>query len=403
MSSINKLPQRIPSRYYLHPKQTFTPEGIKANIYILIDAGKITELTEAPAEDITIFELRECRLLPGLIDLHIHGREGCDIMDAKRSSIETISTSLARHGVIGFLGTTVTSTWDITLAAFTAIGEAYHNQPAGALVLGAYNEGLFFTEDHKGAHDEKYFLPLGRENIDAIIDVTQGALKVVALAPELPDSEDIIRYLNSKKIKPMLGHTNADYQQTCDAIHAGACGGVHVFNGMKGIHHREPGCAGAVLLAKEAYVEVIADGVHLHPAILDLIYRLKGPKKMSLISDCIVAGGLSDGTYQLGMLDVDVKNGVARTKTGSLAGSTLTLEVAIKNIIELANIPPLEAVHMASLIPAQFLGLDDSLGSIILGKRACLTLVDDNYQVMATIIDGKVVFCDEQVHRAFNS
>jgi len=402
MLSINKLPQKIPPRYYLHPKQTFTPEGIKADIYILIDAGKMTELTDTATENVAIFELGQCRLLPGLIDLHIHGREGCDIMDAKRSSIETISASLASHGVIGFLGTTVTSTWDITLAAFTAIGEAYRNQPAGALVLGAYNEGLFFTKDHKGAHDEKYFLPLDRKNIDAIIDATQGALKVVALAPELPGSEDIIHYLTSKNIKAMLGHTNANYQQTCDALHAGACGGVHVFNGMKGIHHRDPGCAGAVLLDKEAYVEVIADGVHLHPAILDLIYRLKGHEKMSLISDCIVAGGLSDGTYQLGMLDVDVKNGVARTKSGSLAGSTLTLEVAIKNLIELANIAPLEAVHMASLVPAQFLGLDDSLGSISVGKRACLTLVDDNYQVMATIIDGKIVFCDEQLQPVFN-
>jgi N-acetylglucosamine-6-phosphate deacetylase len=298
---------------------------------------------------------------------------------------------------VGFLATTVTSTWDNTLAAFENIGNCYQHQPSGAQVLGAYNEGLFFTEDHKGAHDEKYFLPLDRENIDAIIDATQGALKVVALAPELPGSEAIIRYLTSKNIKAMLGHTNANYQQTCDALHAGACGGVHVFNGMKGIHHRDPGCAGAVLLNNDAYVEVIADGVHLHPGILEMIYRMKGPKKMGLISDCIVAGGMSDGTYRLGMLDVEVSEGVARTKSGSLAGSTLTLERAIANLVNLADIPKLEAVHMASLIPAEFLGVSDSLGSIAINKRACLAIVDDDFTVQATIIDGELVFKSEDL------
>ena len=313
-------------------------------------------------------------------------------MDASREAIETISTSLAKHGVVGFLGTTVTSTWDNTLAAFAAVGEAYANQPKGAQVLGAYNEGLFFTEDHKGAHDEKYFLPLTLGNIDAIMDASKGSLKVMALAPELPNSDEVIRYLVSKGVKPMLGHTNANYQQTCDALHAGACGGVHVFNGMKGIHHRDPGTAGAVLLDKKAYVEVIADGIHLHPAILEMIYRLKGSDKMGLISDCIVAGGLNDGTYKLGMLDVHVNEGVARTDSGSLAGSTLTLERAILNLINLANIPPLEAVHMASLIPARFLGVDGSLGSIAVGKRACFAIVDDKFQVQATIIDGYIVY-----------
>ncbi|WP_371185623.1 hypothetical protein [Thalassotalea maritima] len=141
----------------------------------------------------------------------------------------------------------------------------------------------------------------------------------------------------------MIGHANADCLQTCDALNAGACGGLHVFNGMRGIHHRDPGCAGAVLLDRNAYVEVIADGVHLHQGFLDLIYRLKGSEKMGLISDCIVAGGLDDGQYKLGMLDVNVSNGIARTLSGSLAGSTLTLEKAVNNMTTLAGIPKLDA------------------------------------------------------------
>lgn len=297
---------QLPEQYYIQAKQVFSQDAILDEHYVLIENGFISSIEKTPKKTLPIVSFDNANLLPGFLDLHIHGREGCDIMDATRDSIETISSSLAKHGVVGFLGTTVTSTWQNTLAAFTAIGEAYQNQPKGAQVLGAYNEGLFFTEDHKGAHDEQYFLPLSKENIDAIIDASQGALKVVALAPELPGSEDIIKYLTAKGIKAMLGHTNANYQQTCDALHSGACGGVHVFNGMKGIHHRDPGCAGAVLLEKDAYVEVIADGVHLHPAILQLIYRMKGANKMGLISDCIVAGGMKDGTYKLGMLDVKV-------------------------------------------------------------------------------------------------
>jgi len=389
--------------YYLHAEQVFFENGIEDNKYILIENGLVAAISDQAELDVPIVELGDLRVLPGFLDLHIHGREGYDIMDGKRESIENISSSLAQHGVVGFLGTTVTSTWDVTLAAFAAVGEAYENQPVGAEVLGAYNEGLFFTEDHKGAHDEKYFLPLTLKNIDAIIDASKGSVKVMALAPELPNSDEVIRYLVSKGIKPMLGHTNADYQQTCDALHAGACGGVHVFNGMKGIHHRDPGTAGAVLLDKEAYVEVIADGIHLHPAILDMIYRLKGSNKMGLISDCIVAGGLNDGTYRLGMLDVNVVDGVARTESGSLAGSTLTLEKAIVNLINLANIPPLEAVHMASLIPAEFLGVEQSLGSIAVGKRACLAIVDKDYNVQGTLIDGALVYGNNSLTECFNS
>lgn len=390
------------SKYYLHASKIYTETEIKTDAYLLIYKGIIADIVQYPNKNIPIIKLPDLNILPGFLDLHIHGREGADIMDATPEAIEVISTSLAKHGVVGFLATTVTSTWENTLAAFANIGNSYQHQPSGAQVLGAYNEGLFFTEDHKGAHDEQYFLPLTKKIIDEIISVSNSALKVVALAPELENSQEIIHYLADNGIKPMLGHTNANYQQTCDALHAGACGGVHVFNGMKGIHHRDPGCAGAVLLDKEAYVEVIADGIHLHAGILDLIYRLKGPKKMGLISDCIVAGGMKDGTYKLGMLNVNVRDGVARTQSGSLAGSTLTLEKAVSNLINLTDISKLEAVHMASLRPAEFLGVDDSLGSIAKGKRACLTFADHELNVKATIIDGKVVFYEEELSATFD-
>jgi len=378
--------------YYLKAKRIFTENGILDNQAVLVEHGIISEVTSAPKSGIELIDLGEVNLIPGMIDMHIHGREGCDIMDAKMSSINTISNSLVKHGVIGFLGTTVTADWQQTLAAFSVLGEAAKQVLPGAQVLGAYNEGLFFTETHKGAHNSDFFLRLTKERIDAIYAATQGTLKVMALAPEFTDSLNVISYLESLNVKVMLGHTNATYQQAVDALEAGACGGVHIFNGMSGIHHRDPGCAGAVLMDDNAIAEVICDGIHLHPTIMQLVYKLKGAEKIALISDCINAGGFSDGKYRLGELDVYVKDGVARTEQGSLAGSTLTLEVSVKNLVEMAKVPLLEAVHMASLVPAKFLGLGDSLGSIAIGKRACFAVINDDFEVKSTYIDGELVY-----------
>ena len=384
--------------YYLKAKHVFTEAGIKANHYVLVNNGVIKEISNTATLDIEVVDLGDNQLLPGFIDMHIHGREGCDVMDGKLSSLNTISKSLAQHGVVGYLATTVTAKWQDSLKAFSIIGEAANASLDGAQVLGAYNEGLFFTDEHKGAHNENFFLQLNKERIDAIYKASQGTLKVVAMAPEFEDSKEMIAYLDSLGVRVMLGHTNANYQQTVDALNAGACGGVHIFNGMSGIHHRDPGCAGAVLMNDNALAEVIADGVHLHPTIMQMIYKLKGPKKIALISDCINAGGFSDGTYRLGELDVYVKGGVARTASGSLAGSTLTLEKAVKNLTELAQVPLLEAVHMASLVPATFLGLGDKLGSIAVNKQASFAILNEDKQVQATIIDGKVVFEQENFH-----
>lgn len=378
--------------YYLKAARTYLEDRIKKNAFVLIKDGIIAAIHDQPQDDIRVLDLGNYKLLPGLIDLHIHGRNGCDVMDAELSSLEVISSALSQYGIVGFLATTVTSTWEKSLAAFSVIGEAAGKKMPGAQVLGAYNEGLFFSYAHKGAHNDEFFLTLTKERIDAIYQASKGTLKVLAMAPEEAGAADLIPYLTSLGVRVMLGHTNANWEQTCCALKAGASGGVHVFNGMSGIHHRDPGCAGAVLMNDDAYAEVIADGVHLHPAILKMVYRLKGAKQITLISDCINAGGLSDGSYRLGELDVKVEQGVARTLSGSLAGSTLTLNRAIENFVTLAGISEVDAVNMASLVPAKFLGLSDSLGSIAANKRACFAITDDSGDVQATILDGELVF-----------
>lgn len=366
---------------------------------LLIENSRVQEIYQH-SDDIEPFDLGDVILMPGLIDLHIHGREGYDVMDAKLSSLANISSSLAKHGVTGFLATTVTSSWRETIAAMDTLGRAAKQVMPGAQVLGGYSEGIFFTNEHKGAHNEKYFLPLTKARIDELYAASHQKLKVVALAPEVDTSGEMIAYIRSLGLKVNLGHTNATYQQTLDAIDAGACAGVHIFNGMRGIHHREPGCTGAFLLSDEANVEVIADGVHLHPAVLKLITKLKPKENITLISDCISAGGMPDGRYPLGKLEVEVTDGIARTDSGSLGGSTLALDQAVFNMHKLGEVELFDAVQMASLSPARYLGLDNHIGSISPGKQADLAIVGSNGEVFATLFQGRLIYCSEHYEQA---
>lgn len=378
--------------FYVKAEAIYCQETVLKNHLMLIDNGRISDFTENPQAGVPIHDYGDAAIIPGLIDLHIHGREGCDVIDCKMSSIETISCSLAEHGVTGFLATTVTTDWQQTLNAMSVIGQAYTQQPSGAQLLGGYSEGLFFSEVHKGAHNQDYFLELSQSHLEAMINAATGSLKVVALAPEKPGANALIEYLTAQGIRVMLGHCDANYEQTQSALEHGACGGVHVFNGMRGIHHRDPGCAGAVLMNDDALVEVIADGVHLHPTILKLIYKLKGPQKIALISDCINAGGLNDGEYKLGKMDVVVQQGVARTASGSLAGSTLTLEQAVKNMHQLGSVELREAINMASIVPAQFLNIASQVGSLAEGKHANFAILNSDFSIQATYVKGQRCF-----------
>lgn len=377
--------------FYIRAKLIIGESANYKDHALLVENGKIKEITQKLSKNINIIDCPDATLIPGLIDLHIHGRDGCDVMDGEISSLEKISASLAKHGVTGFLATTVTSTWEKTLKALNVIGEAAQKKFNGAVVLGGYSEGLFFTKDHKGAHDDQFFLELTIERVDAMIKAAKGTLRVIALAPEINNAVNMTKHITEGKIQVKVGHTNATYQETVDVLNAGASGGVHVFNGMRGIHHREPGCTGAVL-TKECNVEVIADGVHLHPAILELIYKMKPVDDITLISDCINAGGMPDGNYRLGELDVKVDKGIARTNEGSLAGSTLTLEKAVNNMSRLAGIEFRDAVHMASLSPAKLLNLENTKGSIKEGKDADFCILKESGDVFMTVIDGEIVY-----------
>lgn len=381
------------SPYALTAAQVFTPQGIVTNAYVYIRDGHIDSVSTKLKPEYTVVDLGEHKLLPGLIDMHIHGRSGADVMDGTPEALTTIAVDLAKTGVVGFLGTTVTAPWPRILAAVSNIRQTINCGIAGgAELLGTYVEGPFFTPTHKGAHPEHLFLPPTPERLAELLEVAGDSLKVVALAPETAGAVEATRQLVANGVQVAMGHTDATWEQVEACIGAGATIGVHLHNGMRGLHHREPGCVGAMLANDRVSTEIIADGVHVHPAVLRLSWRCKGTDQSLLISDCMRAGGLANGCYQLGELPVTVVNAVARTECGSLAGSTLSLNQAIRNMIELAGIPELDAVKMASEVPARVLGLDQRLGAIAPGMSASLTAVDKDFNVLLTLINGQPAF-----------
>ncbi|KGY14332.1 N-acetylglucosamine-6-phosphate deacetylase [Vibrio tubiashii] len=336
-------------------------------------------------------DLGAVNLLPGLIDSHVHGAKGCDVMDASHDSLDTMSRYFASLGVTAFVATTVTAPVAKIRAALQQVAKSKRQGVAGAEILGAYLEGPYFTEKNRGAHPTNWFRSLSVEELDSWISYSDNQLISVALAPEKAGALDAIRYLDQQGIRVMLGHTDASYDQVQHAMDAGASGIVHCYNGMRGLHHRDPGVVGAGLVNSKSYVEMIADGHHVHPAAIDVAHRCCG-NRMTLITDAMSATGMPDGDYMLGEYTVCMKQGVVTTDTGGLAGSTLTLSRAVQNIQQWLNVPLEQAWLMASLTPAQSLGLHNQLGSLEVGKRASMVAIQSDFSIVKTWVNGCLVF-----------
>nr|WP_318504772.1 N-acetylglucosamine-6-phosphate deacetylase [Photobacterium leiognathi] len=376
-------------RFALHPQRIFTPTGIAYNQYVIVNDGKIEAITETKPLDCDVTELEGQTLVPGFIDIHIHGRAGADVMDATPQALQTIADALPKTGVVAWVGTTVTAPWQDIINALQQVRE-FCQQPkqVGAKLLGSFLEGPYFTEAYRGSHPTQYLQAPSIAALAELKEVAGDSLIRVALAPEYQGSDEAIQWLTVQGIKTSIAHTSANFEQVTTAHQHGADCGVHLFNGMSGLHHREPGCAGAVLF-HDMLAELIADGIHVHPVMMQLAYRMKGYQQLALITDCMRAGGLSDGKYQLGAQIITVTNGEARTDDGSLAGSTCSLDQALRNMIMLAGVPEWEAVQMATSVPAKYVGIDDKLGFIKPGYNASFALLDPQFQIQATLIDGQ--------------
>lgn len=342
--------------------------------------------------DRNIVDLGEIILLPGLIDSHVHGAMGHDVMDATHHALDSMSRFFAQNGVTGFLATTVTAPPSKIEAALKQIGLSTQSGVSGAELLGGYLEGPYFTEKNRGAHPTEWFRDLTIGELKSWQTLSGNSLRKVALAPEKANSLDMIKHLKSCDIKVMLGHTDADFDTVNRALEAGADGIVHCYNGMRGLHHRDPGVVGAGLCHSNSYVEMIADGHHVHPTAIDVAYRCCG-ERLTLITDAMQAAGMPDGQYQLGEYQVNVVEGVVRTDAGGLAGSTLILKNAVFNLSNWLNMPLENAWLRASLTPAKSLGIEHELGSLAVGKKASMVALSSNsHQVEQTWVNGVLVY-----------
>lgn len=371
---------------WLRARRLLTEQGWLDDHQLGIENGIISAIEPIPAGIST----RDAELLcPAYIDTHVHGGAGVDVMDDAPGVLETLAIYKAREGVGAWLPTTVTAPLKSIHSALTRIAERCERGGSGAEVLGSYLEGPYFTPQNKGAHPPELFRELDFHELDALIEISRQTLRVVALAPEKPNALDAIRHLKSRHVRVMLGHSAASWAQTVAALDAGADGLVHCFNGMTGLHHREPGMVGAGLTDPRAWLELIADGHHVHPAAMQLCAQCAGDRTL-LITDAMRAAGMPDGHYDICGYDVEMREGVVRTATGGLAGSTLSLDAAVRNMVQLAKCSAEDAIHMASLHPANMLGVNDRLGSIAIGKRASLVALNEALFVQHTWIHGQL-------------
>ncbi|MVO98981.1 N-acetylglucosamine-6-phosphate deacetylase [Paenibacillus lutrae] len=376
--------------------QVALPTGILCSAAVWIKNGKIERIEEgnssAPVhiqnEGYEPIDGGGRLLIPGMIDVHIHGASGLDMMDGTQESIQAVSLACAATGCTRFLATSVTSDMDDLLRMIRSVKGAA-GQERGARIAGIHLEGPYLNPKRKGMQNEKHLRHPDLEEMTLILNEAGSLVKMVTIAPELPGGMELIALLKERNIVIALAHSDATYEEAKLAFAAGASHVTHCFNGMRPIHHRDPGLVAAAFEEEQVSLQAIVDGVHLHPAIVRLMHRIKGPEGMVLITDALQAMGLGDGTYEFGGHQVAVKDGVARLKDGTLASSTVTMNEALRLTNEL-GISLEDAVRMAATTPADILGLFEA-GRIEAGCEADLVLLDERFQVVWTMIEGEMI------------
>ncbi len=358
-----------------------------------VENGKIVRISDDVPADNDYIKLDDNKIVvPGFIDKHIHGANNSDGMYPTLKDARNISKTIASEGVTSYLITTMTQTIANIDAALKNAKEFIElDEHCGAKAIGIHLEGPFISKKYKGAQVESCIIPCDVETFKHFQNVSGNHIKEVTLAYE-ENGKELVNYLRDNKIVASLGHTDATCEQSLEAVKEGATSFTHTYNAMKALHHREAGTVGAALLANEASCEMICDLIHLSKYAIQVLYKAKGKDKLCAITDGIEAKHLPDGQYQLGGQPVYVKNKEARLIDGTLAGSTLLMNDAVRNIRDVLNISLEDAVDMASKNPAINLGIYENKGSIREGKDADFAVIDNNLNVYMTISEGHIVF-----------
>jgi len=368
-----------------------TNKRIDKNMIIEIKDGKIIFVGKKEKEDLPCYQV-EGWICPGFIDTHIHGLNGQDFMDCSKEGFYRIQNGLPSFGVTSFLSTSRAATLE-DIKTFLLLNKLIvAENRGGARLLGIHLEGPWINQKYKGAQKAEYILDPAIEEVKSLLQMAGNLIKIVTLAPELPNATDVIQLLKEKKVAISAGHTDASYEEMEMAIQYGLSRVTHCFNGMGPLTHRNLTAAFAALDLQELHCELIADGIHVHSKIIELLYRMKGVDHLTLISDCTGTNQLPDGCHQIGGKTVYKSGGKVSLANGSLAGSSLTLDKAVQYIIQKSRIPIEEAVQMASYNPAVVCGVSEHKGRIAVGFDADVVILTNDLEVESTIIDGNFVF-----------
>jgi N-acetylglucosamine-6-phosphate deacetylase len=366
------------------------PSGAWEARDLAVAGERIVALGEAPvAGSLPHVDVGGARLVPGLIETHVHGMLEHDVADATPEALAAIGRALARHGVTSWLPTTVAcppEALDATLRAVSA-AQTEEGAPQGARVLGAHLESNFLAPRYKGAQPEAWLRSPDDAELRAVLSRWRRSLSLVTLAPELPGALDLIRTLVEWDIVVSVGHSDATHDEVLAAVEAGATRVTHLCNAQRPFHHREPGVVGAGLVCDELFTELIADLVHVHPAGLEIARRCKGPGRLVLVSDALRGTGLPPGRYELGGQETTLDGTVARLADGTIAGSTLTLDRAVAHMVRHTGASLADAFWMASAAPAESLRLPDR-GALAPGMRADVALFDGELRCTGTMVGG---------------
>lgn len=374
-----------------------TPAQIIPNGIILSEDGRITYVGDSrevtPEPDSLILEAADQIVMPGFIDTHFHGSGGDDVMANGVDGLRRIQQSVLRFGTTGFLATTIAARHDELLRSIEETHVARRQSGAGAAILGIHLEGPYMNVSFKGAQPEWGIRDPNPDECAELLLAGAGLVRIMTLAPELRGGLELIRLLAAAGVEPSLGHSTADYETALAAIEAGATRATHLYNAMSGLHHRKPGLAAACLCEPGIQAEIICDGVHVNPHMVALAWKAKGPQGLTLVTDATAAQGHGDGIYTLGDFEIEVRGPLCTLRDGAtIAGSVLTMNMAVGNAMAFTGMSLIDAATMASAAPARVCGVADRKGSIEIGKDADFAILDRDFSVARTIIAGATVY-----------
>jgi N-acetylglucosamine-6-phosphate deacetylase len=387
----------------------FSPAGVIEHPLMLVEQGRVIQVVAPNARSLpqgaSLLDFGNGIIAPGYLDLHIHGSSGYDVMDERTEALPAIERLLARHGVTAYFPTTVTAPIDTTLRALERLADAIENTEEEYLPLskanpsqttpglagrarpvGIHLEGPFISHARRGVHPADNLLPPKVETFERFWQAARGRIRMLTIAPELDGALELIASAAARGVCVSVGHSDADFTTTERAIDAGARHATHTFNAMRPLDHRSPGILGAVLSDSRLSADIIADGVHVDPSIVKLFARAKGLDQTLLITDGIAATGMPDGRYRLGLIDVDVKGGRCVSE-GRLAGSVLTMDRAVRNLMHFAEWDLPQAVSAASRNPARIAGCENK-GALAAGADADFIVLDGEGNVLRTFVGG---------------